>query len=158
MMKHSMEQVLIEQIRDLVHPILSSLGLELFDIEQTAGGRRAVLRIYIDKPGGVTLKDCEETNKYLGHALDVEDTIPYAYTLEVSSPGLDRPLKKLEDYQRAIGKLVRIKFNQAIQGRWVLVGRLMGIEIEGIKMEGDDLGDLVIPFSNIKNGRLEVEW
>lgn len=87
-------------------------------------GPRSVVRVLIDKPGGVTVTDCEQAHKALGPALDVADPFPHAYTLEVSSPGLDRPFKRLQDYQRAIGKEVSLKLRQPLNGQWRVIGRL----------------------------------
>lgn len=157
-MSPSVDQALHDQIRALAHPILSSLGLELVDIEQAAGGRRALLRIFIDKTGGVTLRDCEEASRNLSHALDAEDVIPFAYTLEVSSPGLDRPLKKHEDYQRALGKAVRLKLANPLDGQWVATGVLRDVRADAVTIEGEESGLRTIPFDGIKQARLEIEW
>jgi ribosome maturation factor RimP len=157
-MEPSVDQTLEGQIRALARPILSSLGLELVDIEQAHGGKRALVRIFIDKAGGVSLKDCADASTYLGHALDVEDAIPYAYTLEVSSPGLDRPLKKVDDYHRAVGKAIRIKFVEAVGGQWVITGRLREVRPDAVIVEPEDSELQVIHFGNIKQARLEVEW
>jgi ribosome maturation factor RimP len=86
------------------------------------------VRVFIDKPGGVTVRDCERAHVALGPALDVADPFPHAYTLEVSSPGLDRPFKRLQDYQRAIGKQVNVKLKQPLDGRWRVSGELMGVD------------------------------
>jgi ribosome maturation factor RimP len=83
-----------------------------------------VVRVLIDKPGGVTITDCEQAHKALGPALDVADPFSHAYTLEVSSPGLDRPFKRLQDYQRALGKQVTIKLRQPHDGQWKITGEL----------------------------------
>ncbi len=97
-------------------------------------GARTLLRVYIDKPEGVTLDDCEQVHQSLGHALDVEDPIPHAYTLEVSSPGLDRPLKRREDYRRSLGKLVSLKLRRPFDGQWRVVGRLIDVSDEGVTL------------------------
>ncbi len=90
-------------------------------------GARTIVRVLIEKPGGVTVTDCEQAHKALGPALDVADPFPHAYTLEVSSPGLDRPFKRLQDYQRAIGKEVSLKLRQPLNGQWRVSGRLMEV-------------------------------
>jgi ribosome maturation factor RimP len=99
----------IDRLQEIISPILWSLGLDLVEVLCVGQGPRSIVRVLIDKPGGVTITDCEQAHKALGPALDVADPFPHAYTLEVSSPGLDRPFKRLEDYRRALGKRVNIK-------------------------------------------------
>lgn len=97
-------------------------------------GPRSVVRVLIDKPGGVTVTDCEQAHKALGPALDVADPFPHAYTLEVSSPGLDRPFKRLQDYQRAIGKEVSLKLRQPLNGQWRVIGRLAEADEQAVAL------------------------
>ena len=92
------------------------MGLELVEVMYVRQGPRSLVRVLIDKPGGVSVTDCEQAHKALGPALDVADPVPHAYMLEVSSPGLDRPFKRLQDYQRAIGKEVNLKLRQPLNG------------------------------------------
>ena len=148
----------IERIREVIAPILTSMGLELVDLELSGHGRRGHLRIFIDKPGGVNVDDCEQVSRYVGHALDVADPISHAYLLEVSSPGLDRPLRKAEDYQRAVGKLVRLKLNQPRDGEWVLIGRLQGLQEDVIEIKPEDGEPVKVALADIAQARLEVEW
>ncbi|HEY5649334.1 MAG TPA: ribosome maturation factor RimP [Nitrospiria bacterium] len=147
-----------EEIQGVISPILDSMGLELVDLDLQAQGRRSLLRIYIDKAGGVTITDCEQANRFIGHALDVSDPFPGPYTLEVSSPGLDRPLKKLEDYKRYQGKLAKIKLTEAIDGNWTIIGRLMGVQAGSISIKPEDGEAVSIPLSAVAKARLEVEW
>lgn len=123
-----------ERVWAIADPIVHALGLELVDVDCLGQGGRALFRVYIDKQGGVTLGDCEQVHLSLGHALDVEDPVPYAYTLEVSSPGLDRPLKRQEDYHRSLGKLVSLKLRQPYEGQWRLVGRLIDVSDKGVTL------------------------
>ena len=102
----------VDRISEIISPILWTLGLELADVVCVGQGSRSVVRVFIDKPEGVTLDDCERAHKALGPALDVADPFPHAYTLEVSSPGLDRPFKRIQDYRRAIGKRVTLKLRE----------------------------------------------
>jgi ribosome maturation factor RimP len=117
-------QSVIDRVQDVVSPILRALGLELVEVAYVGQGPRSVVRVLIDKPGGVSVTDCERAHQALGPALDVADPIPHAYTLEVSSPGLDRPFKRLQDYLRAIGKDVSVKLREPLNGQWRLIGRL----------------------------------
>lgn len=148
-----------EQIRQILHPILESMGLTLWDLEFHKQGPQWLLRIFIDRePGGVTLNDCETVNRDLGAALDVEDIVSHPYTLEVSSPGLDRTLSKPEHFARFTGSMVKIKTFQSINGQKVFRGRLLGL-VEGmVSMELETGLVLEIPMTGITKASLEVEF
>ncbi|ULA62361.1 MAG: Ribosome maturation factor RimP [Nitrospira sp.] len=118
----------IDRIQELLSPILWTLGLELVDVVCVGQGSRSVVRVLIDKPGGVTVSDCERAHLAVGPALDVADPFPHAYTLEVSSPGIDRPFKRLQDYQRAVGKRVSVKLKQPLDGQWRIIGELVQVD------------------------------
>lgn len=122
----------VDRIQELLSPILWTLGLELVDVVCVGQGSRSVVRVLIDKPGGVTVSDCERAHLAVGPALDVADPFPHAYTLEVSSPGLDRPFKRLQDYQRAVGKRVTIKLKQPLDGQWRIVGELVQADEDSV--------------------------
>ena len=98
----------VARINELILPVLQAQEVELVDTEFIKAGKRYTLRLFLDKPGGITLDDCASLSRILGEIIDVHDIIDHPYTLEVSSPGLTRPLKKVEDYQRFAGRLVRI--------------------------------------------------
>jgi ribosome maturation factor RimP len=125
----------VDRISETVSPILWTLGLELADVVCVGQGSRSVVRVFIDKPEGVTLDDCERAHKALGPALDVADPFPHTYTLEVSSPGLDRPFKRIQDYRRAIGKRVTLKLKEPLAGQWRLVGTLTAVTDDSVTME-----------------------
>lgn len=124
-----------DRLQKIVSPILWTLGLELVDVVCVGQGSRSVVRVLINKPGGVTIADCEQAHKALGPALDVADPFPHAYTLEVSSPGLDRPFKRLQDYQRAIGKEVILKLREPLEGQWKITGRLMNADEQAVVLD-----------------------
>ena len=146
-----------EQIQRLLDPILGSLGLTLWDLEIRKQGPQWLLRIYIDREtGGVTLGDCEAVSRDLGTVLDVEDIISHAYTLEVSSPGLDRSLTRPEHYRKCRGSLVKIKTFQPINGVKVFKGRLAGLEDLVVVLEQDSGETLRIPLDNVSKASLEV--
>lgn len=149
-----------EQIRHLLDPILKSLGLDLWDLEFQKQGPKWLLRVFIDREigGGVTLNDCEAVSRDLSAALDVEDFIQHAYTLEVSSPGLDRTLTKPEHFIRFAGNTVKIKTFQPIDKEKVFRGKLLGIIGEVVKIETGDGMVLNIGLSNIAKASLEVEF
>ena len=125
----------VDRISDAVSPILWTLGLELADVICVGQGPRSVIRVFIDKPEGVTLDDCERAHKALGPALDVADPFPHAYTLEVSSPGLDRPFKRIQDYRRAVGRRVTLKLREPLAGQWRLVGTLADVTEDAVTLE-----------------------
>ena len=125
----------VDRISEAISPILWTLGLELADVVCVGQGSRSVVRVFIDKPEGVTLDDCERAHKALGPALDVADPFPHAYTLEVSSPGLDRPFKRMQDYRRAIGKRVSLKLREPLVGQWRLMGTLMDVTDDSVTLD-----------------------
>jgi ribosome maturation factor RimP len=148
----------VENIRQILDPILESMGLSLWEMEFQRHGPKWLLRIYIDREsGGVTLSDCEQVSRDLSTALDVEDIIQHAYTLEVSSPGLDRTLTRPEHFVRFIGSMVKVKTYQPIEGQKVFRGKLLGMGEAVIKVELETSAVLEIPMSNITKVALEVE-
>jgi ribosome maturation factor RimP len=148
----------VEQIRGLLDPILASLGLSLWDIEAQKHGPSWLLRVFIDREGtGVTLDDCETVSRDLGAALDVEDLISHAYTLEVSSPGLDRKLSKPEHFVRFSGSAVKVKTYQLIDGQKVFQGKLLGLAGELVKVELESGSVVEIPMGDIAKASLIVE-
>ncbi|MCK9419482.1 MAG: ribosome maturation factor RimP [Nitrospirae bacterium] len=147
----------VEQVRQLLDPILESMGLSLWDLEFHKQGPQWLLRIFIDREsGGVTLIDCETVSRDLSAALDVEDIIAHAYTLEVSSPGLDRLLSKPAHFIRFTGSMVRIKTYQPINGQKVIRGRLLGLVEGTVKVELEEGTVLDIPMTGITKASLEV--
>jgi len=150
----------VEEIRQILDPILKSMGLDLWDLEFQKQGPKWLLRVYIDREigSGVTLGDCEAVSRDLGAALDVEDIIQHAYTLEVSSPGLDRTLSKPEHFVRFEGSLVKIKTFAPVNGEKVFRGRLRGLVGTVVKVELESGETLNIPLSNITKTSLEVEF
>jgi len=119
-----------ETVETLAKPIVENLGLELVDVEYVREGTNWYLRVYIDKDGGVTLDDCEAVNKPLGEKLDEVDPIPQSYIFEVSSPGVERPFKKPEDFKKAIGQRVQIKFYKPVDGKKTTEGILEAYDNE----------------------------
>ncbi|HEX9154436.1 MAG TPA: ribosome maturation factor RimP [Nitrospira sp.] len=148
-----------EQIRGILDPILASLGLSLWDMEFQKHGPSWLLRIYIDREGtGVTLDDCEAVSRDLSAALDVEDVVSHAYTLEVSSPGLDRKLSKPEHFARFTGSAVKVKTYQLINGQKVFEGKLLGLSGDRVKVELRPGSVVEIPMGDIAKASLEVEF
>lgn len=145
-------------VEEICREIGDWMGFEIIDVKFVPGNRGMILRVTIDKDGGITIDDCAAFSHQLDPRLDVEDCFPdQPYTLEVSSPGLDRPLSKLEDYRRFKGKRVKIKTAGEIEGQKVFRGVLMG-ELEG-KIILKNVGkNIMIPFEEIVKANLEYEW
>ena len=125
------------ELVDLLEPTIEQLGYELSDLELNLGGRDVVVRVFIDKPDGVDLSDCEMVSRQLSAVLDVEDALPGHYTLEVSSPGLDRKLTKPAHFQRFTGETVRVKLRFPLDGRRNFRGALRAADDEKIEVEVD---------------------
>jgi len=150
-------ETLLQEVRVVVEPILQSQGFELVDLEYQRESRGWVLRIYLDREGGITLDDCTGVSHEVGAVLEVKDVIPNAYVLEVSSPGLTRPLKKPEDYNRFRNQLVKIKLFQPLDGRRNFKGILLGLEGETVRVEAD--GQVFeIPLQSIAKANLEIDF
>ncbi len=149
-----MEDV-VERLRPVVVEILQNLGLELFDMVFKKERGKWILRIVIDEPNGyVSIKQCEQVSNEVGKYLDLHDQlIPSSYILEVSSPGLDRPLRGVEDYRRFIGRLAKFWLNEG----GVVTGHIRQQEGETLKVETEK-GEVVLNLSQIKKARLEVEF
>jgi ribosome maturation factor RimP len=131
-------------------------GVELLDVELLGEGARKVLRVTLEKESGVSLTDCTAVSRDLGAVLDVENLIDGRYVLEVSSAGLDRPLKDKKDYMRNIGKLIKIVTSVKVEGQNSLVGRLTAADDDCISLEPSG-GSVRIPYADISRARLEIE-
>jgi ribosome maturation factor RimP len=149
-----------ERIENEIGKIVTSEGMELVHIEYKRQGRGFLLRVDIDKEGGVTLEDCSLISKQLSTYLDVDDVVPSEYELQVSSPGLDRKFYREADYEKFHGRLVRVKTSRPIRGLHVIVGRLKDFDgamvtVTDPKMKND--AEYQIPLADIKETRLEIE-
>ena len=144
-----------ERLIGLIEPVVTGLGYELVDAE--FDGRQRVLRVYIDKIGGITLDDCSKVSHQLSGLLDVEDPIPGRYQLEISSPGLDRPLSRLAHFERFKGELARVQVTSPIAGRRKFKARLLGVEGDCIVLQ-DGEAILKIPYPAIEKARLAPEF
>ena len=147
----------VERIRTVAEPILAERGLELVEVEFQREGRGWILRLYMDRAGGVTLGDCQQVSEELGDHLDVEDLIDHPYHLEVSSPGLDRPLTREADFLRYAGKAVRITTHEAVEGQRNFRGRLAGLEDGMVLLDLAEGRRVRIPRGLIAKARLEIE-
>jgi ribosome maturation factor RimP len=148
------------RVSEIIERVITREGMEFVHAEMT-GGKTPTLRVYIDKPGGVTLDDCASVSQRIGLILDVEDVIPHQYTLEVASPGLDRGLYKEADYERFAGLPARIRISEAIDGQRNFHGKLIGLDREGeapaAVIEEQDGKRRRLPLANIVKANVEIE-
>lgn len=151
------ENDILFNVRELLEPLLAGKDLELFDIEFKGQGKNGVLRVFIDKEGGVTIDDCALVSRELGTLLDIHDMIPGSYTLEVSSPGLTRALRKPEDFLKFKGKKVRIKTNKDFERRKIFIGRLLEFN-DGLVTVQTEAGNFSIPYVDIEKANLELDF
>ena len=150
------KEEIMTRLAELIEPYLLAQGVELVDLELTQPRRgRATLRLFVDRPGGITLDEITRVSRVVGELLDVHDLISSSYTLEVSSPGLTRELKKPRDYERYTGRLVRLTTRSPWQGKQVHRGILKGLANEEVSLEEDQT--LVrIPLGEIAKARLDL--
>jgi ribosome maturation factor RimP len=155
----------LEQIRAIAERVARSHGLEIWDIVSRRETTGQIVRVFIDRPGpaataeeSVSIEDCEQVNREIGTILDVEDPLPFAYTLEVSSPGLDRPLRGEQDYRRFAGRLAKIVVSEAVDNQKAFEGRLRGVEDGTVLLEGPKARMHRLPLRLITRARLEVEF
>ena len=156
----------VGQVRTIADRVAASYGLEIFDVQFRREGGGMVLRVLIDRPGSaataeesVGVADCERISRDLGAILDVDDVVPAAYTLEVSSPGLDRPLIRNDDYRRFAGRRAKLVLREAIDGQTYFKGRLGGLDDDShVLIEGEDRRMHRVPLSVITRANLEVDF
>ena len=148
---------IVERVRAIADPILISEGMELVEVEYRREARGWVLRLTIDKEGGVTLDDCGRISQAVGRVLDVEDLISAPYVLEVSSPGLTRPLRTEKDFLRQRHRLIKVRTVDPINNRLQFKGRLLRVLNRQIELETEE-GIVAIPLSKVAKANLEIEF
>jgi ribosome maturation factor RimP len=148
-----MTVTLRERLIALIEPVLVRLGYELVELEYAAGRSQAVVRIFIDTPVGITVEDCERVSREVAALLDVDDPIPTAYTLEVSSPGFDRVLRTAAHFERFVGSRVFVELKVPRAGRRRYTGMLQAVNATGIELEVDKQ-KVEVPFEEIGKARL----
>jgi ribosome maturation factor RimP len=154
-----------EEVRGIAARVAAGYGLEIFDVRYRREGTGMVLRIQIDRPGpaasaeeSVSVEDCANVSRDLSAILDVEDVVPASYTLEVSSPGLDRPLRRAEDYTRFAGRRAKLVVREPIDGQSFFRGVLGGVDGDAVLIDGEDRRRHRVPLSVITRANLEVEF
>lgn len=143
-----------EKATNLAEPVVESHGMELVDVEFRQEPTGWVLRVFVDKEGGVNLDDCSLISREVGLVIEVEELIEQHYTLEVSSPGLTRRIKKLEDFDRFKGRFIKVKCYEAVDGSKKMTGKLLGIDGDNVILE-KDAKELKILYKNIAKANLE---
>jgi ribosome maturation factor RimP len=155
----------VEQVRTVAARVAAGYGLEIFDVQFRREAPGMVLRVQIDRPGpaasaeeSVSVDDCARVSRDLSAILDVEDVVPIAYTLEVSSPGLDRPLRQLDDYRRFAGRRAKIVVRGQVDGQGFFKGTLGGADGRDVLIDGEDGRTHRVPVDAITRANLEVEF
>ena len=143
-----------QSIAELIQPVIEALGCQLWGVDFLSHGRRSLLRVYIDKVNGISLDDCEKVSRQISRLLDVEDPIAGHYTLEVSSPGINRTLYHLEHFEQYIGQRISIKLSRNFEGRRNFCGQLVGVENDEVIVQMDDQ-EFVFPLEWIDRAKLE---
>ena len=146
-----------DRVQAIAERVAIDHGLELVHAEVAGPDNKPIVRIFIDKPNGVTHQDCSEVSLHVGTVLDVEDFIHASYTLEVSSPGIERGLYKLQDYDRFAGSLAKMRTRKPLNGQRNFRGRLLGIDGEDVLFEDRTSGRVKIPFEIIAKANLEMD-
>jgi len=141
------------QLEAIIEPVVTSLGYVLWGTEFISQGRHSVLRVFIDHEDGITLEACEAVSRQVSAVMDVEDPITDEYTLEVSSPGLDRPLFKLEQYSSCVGSLVNLRLRAPFEGRRRYKGIVKGVEGQDVVIETDG-HELLLPIESIEKAQV----
>lgn len=151
-----------DQIAQIAEPIAMALNLELIEVLCQGRGAGMMVLVTLDKEGGIGIKECEGFHKSFSHALDVADLIPHAYRLEVSSPGLDRPLKQLKDYRRVLGKLLRVKVHEPNGGVGLRIGTLEFADEKGLRLVLKPVKGIqheeFFTWDQVAGGKQEIEF
>lgn len=147
----------VSHLWELFEPVIEDMGYQLIEIEYHPNPNYGVLRLYIDKEDGVLVEDCSAVSRQISAILDVEDPVPGKFNLEVSSPGMDRPLRRVEDFQRFIGEVARIKTSMVFEGQRNFKGRISGIEDDLIIIECENK-EVRLPVTAIDKARLVPDF
>ena len=155
----------LERVREIAGRVAGAYGLLIDDVVMRREGRQQILRVVLDRPGpaatpeeSVSIADCQRVSHELGTILDVEDVVPGSYTLEVSSPGLDRPLRDARDYQRFAGRLAKIVTREPVDRQTAFAGRLRGLDGDVVLFESEGGRMVRLPLALISRARLDVEF
>jgi ribosome maturation factor RimP len=150
-------QLITERLREIAGQAAAATSVELVNVSVTGNSRELVVRIYIDKEGGVTLGDCSEVSRKVEEVLDVEDLIPSKYVLEVSSPGIERELYSLVDFVKFTGRLTKLKMKQGYEGQKTLVGTITSVDGSTITVDDRTIGTVSVDHSDIAKANLKID-
>jgi ribosome maturation factor RimP len=150
--------IMVDKIKEVIEPVLQGEGIELVDMIYRREAGRQVLRILVDKEGGIILSDCVRLNEEISQVLDEGNVITERFLLEVDSPGVDRPFKIKRDYERAKGRMVRVTLKEAILDKKEYIARLREVLDDSVKIDTEKKGVIEIPFEKITRARQEVEF
>jgi ribosome maturation factor RimP len=148
---------LAASVSSLAEQVAASMGIEIVLAEIKGGGNRSIVRIFIDQPGGISLSDCERFSKRFSVTLDVEDFVPFSYVLEVSSPGLDRPLVKEKDFERFSGKAAKIRTRVPVEGQKNFRGKILGVNSGRVSLEIAPGKQVEIAIEDMEKANLVIE-
>ena len=158
-------ETVVDKVRAIAERVAAGYGLEVFDVQFRREAPGMVLRVRLDRPGpaakeedGVSVGDCANVSRELSAIFDVEEVVPTAYTLEVSSPGLDRPLRRADDYRRFTGRLAKVVMREKVDGQGFFRGRIAGVDGSDVLIEADDKRTHRVPLELITRANLEVEF
>ena len=151
-----MSDAIIEQVKEFAESLLPAMGLELFDVQFRREGHGWVLRLVIDSEPGVSLEDCSRVSRETSDFLDVEDLIDHPYHLEVSSPGLERPLRSIDECARFLGKKARVKFHQPVDAHMVVTGEIEIVEDGRMTVVSEQGKTFTFTWDNVQNARLAL--
>ncbi len=150
---------ILDKVREIAERVGADTGLEVVDVQLLGGGNNRVLRIFIDKPEGVTHADCERISQHVGTILDVEDVIPGGrYTLEVSSPGVERKLSRPNEFERFIGQKVKVVLRQPVENQKLWVGALKNFAEGIVTLEPSPGKSVQFPLELVERANLKFEW
>ena len=151
-----MSEFIVDKIEEFAEALLASMGLELVEVQFRREGHGWVLRLYIDKEGGVSLENCADVSREVSRFLDVEDLISHAYHLEVSSPGLERPLRSLADFQKFSGEKARVRLRESLDGQKVFIGTIGVATEEAISLNLESGGVVQFSIDQISKAKLSL--
>lgn len=145
------------EVGQLVDPLADELGFEVVDVEFVPAGGRSIVRVYLDRPGGITLDDCARFSRRLGDLLEMNQTLPHSYVIEVSSPGIERRLKTSEHFRRYVGRRARVETHEPWEGRRHVEGAIAAASDTDVTLSLDEGGSWTVPLAGVRTARLVVD-
>ncbi len=146
------------QLEEMITPVVNAMGYEIWGVERLSQGNHATLKVFIDAEAGINVDDCADVSRQISALFDVEDPISGKYTLEVSSPGMDRRLFKLHQCQEFAGAMVKVSLRRALDGRRRYKGRLVGTEGEEVVVRTEETEEILVPFEDIERINVVPEY